>query len=159
MTFNPATPIPPEFESPEIGSLGPGPGKELTRKSDNHLVIDRNPKMFDYVIDYLRTIVYTKTKAFDLPEDKYEMDELLREARFYRVPPMIAKILEETEFKLRKTLRNAMSPKRRRKVVGGRALYKPEKPSALDLDKIVVDDARRAGDGGNDTEFLESDEV
>ncbi|CAD7700511.1 unnamed protein product [Ostreobium quekettii] len=160
MAFNPEADIPVGFEDHSLGALGPGPGKELTRKSDQQLLIDRDPHMFLPVLEFMRTLHYSKMRALELPEDRYAVDALLREARFYRLVPMMAKILEEVEFRMRKTLRNAHSPKKRHKVVGGRALYKPENRVPVILDKVAIDNVPGSWEGAaRDGEHLAADEV
>ncbi|NIG58236.1 BTB/POZ domain-containing protein KCTD21 [Pontoporia blainvillei] len=77
-------------------------GKMPTKRdSQGHCFIDRDGKVFRYILNFLRT------SHLDLPEDFQEMGLLRREADFYQVQPLI-EALQEKEVELSKAEKNAM---------------------------------------------------
>jgi hypothetical protein len=49
--------------------------------------IDRNPKYFSYILDYLRTA--NTSLKFDLPQNRADLSGILEEARYYQVQGLI----------------------------------------------------------------------
>ncbi|KAJ1149742.1 hypothetical protein NDU88_002547 [Pleurodeles waltl] len=77
-------------------------GKMPTKKdSQGNCFIDRDGKVFRYILNFLRT------SHLDLPEDFQEMGLLKREADFYQVQPLMEALLEK-EVELSKAEKNAM---------------------------------------------------
>jgi hypothetical protein len=77
-------------------------GKMPTKRdSQGNCFIDRDGKVFRYILNFLRT------SHLDLPEDFQEMGLLRREADFYQVQPLI-EALQEKEVELSKAEKNAM---------------------------------------------------
>ncbi|XP_065452049.1 BTB/POZ domain-containing protein KCTD21 isoform X1 [Chrysemys picta bellii] len=77
-------------------------GKMPTKRdSQGYCFIDRDGKVFRYILNFLRT------SHLDLPEDFQEMGLLRREADFYQVQPLI-EALQEKEVELSKAEKNAM---------------------------------------------------
>jgi len=56
---------------------------EVTYDEYQTIFIDRSPKYFNYILDYLRTA--NTNEEFILPKNKIFLQELLREARFYQI--------------------------------------------------------------------------
>ncbi|NXO62127.1 KCD21 protein, partial [Phainopepla nitens] len=77
-------------------------GKIPTKKdSQGNCFIDRDGKIFRYILNFLRT------SHLDLPEDFQEMGLLRREVDFYQIQPLI-EALQEKEVELSKAEKNAM---------------------------------------------------
>lgn len=77
-------------------------GKIPTKKdSQGNCFIDRDGKIFRYILNFLRT------SHLDLPEDFQEMGLLRREVDFYQIQPLI-EALQEKEIELSKAEKNAM---------------------------------------------------
>ncbi|KQK83668.1 BTB/POZ domain-containing protein KCTD21 [Amazona aestiva] len=77
-------------------------GKIPTKKdSQGNCFIDRDGKIFRYILNFLRT------SHLDLPEDFQEMGLLRREVDFYQIQPLI-EVLQEKEVELSKAEKNAM---------------------------------------------------
>ncbi|GMH41704.1 hypothetical protein BSKO_09614 [Bryopsis sp. KO-2023] len=97
--------------------LGDGPGSELKQFSRYEFEVEGNPVHFEFVLDYVRKSRYSRHRDVKFPEDKYVLAELLKEARFYRVPQLVEAILEERSKRQRKTYKNVIPERKRRRMV------------------------------------------
>eukprot|EP00197_Chlamydomonas_leiostraca_P002376 CAMPEP_0202859646 /NCGR_PEP_ID=MMETSP1391-20130828/1669_1 /ASSEMBLY_ACC=CAM_ASM_000867 /TAXON_ID=1034604 /ORGANISM="Chlamydomonas leiostraca, Strain SAG 11-49" /LENGTH=524 /DNA_ID=CAMNT_0049538697 /DNA_START=123 /DNA_END=1697 /DNA_ORIENTATION=- len=66
---------------------GSGPARTHT----GEIFVDRNGKLFAYVLEYLRAVAENET-FFPMPEDASELSALAREANFYGLPGLIERI-------------------------------------------------------------------
>ncbi|KAG6928701.1 potassium channel tetramerization domain containing 21 [Chelydra serpentina] len=88
------------FPDSMLGAMFSG-NMPTKRDSQGNCFIDRDGKVFRYILNFLRT------SHLDLPEDFQEMGLLRREADFYQVQPLI-EALQEKEVELSKAEKNAM---------------------------------------------------
>lgn len=52
-------------------------------------MLDGDPVNFEIILDYVRQTRYSRHRDVKLPDDKYLLADILREARFYRVPELV----------------------------------------------------------------------
>ncbi|GMH33978.1 hypothetical protein BSKO_01812 [Bryopsis sp. KO-2023] len=65
---------------------------EPSRTKDGHIFVDRNGKLFEYVLEYLRDHSQADSEDYPLPDDLSSLRALKREADFYLLPALVARI-------------------------------------------------------------------
>ncbi len=70
---------------------------QTTRDKNDAIFLDRDPKYFQAILNFLRTIG-SPLEKFDLPENKHELEGLLKEASYFKIQSLVDLVWQTFSF-------------------------------------------------------------